>query len=281
MNAADNNSSIIFLHMPKAAGSTLCSLIDRLYESDDIFQHDVETAENRGSIGKMPLENLHAYKVVRGHIPFHMFKKLWPEQAPFSFTILREPVARVISSYHYLLRMPNNKEHALARQGIGAFIEQSLQADNLQTRYLCNHNHWTIPKGECTPELLEQAQQNIRQRIDLVGVSELFDAFLVQLERRLEWPARAYRKINVTQKRTKRQKIAPEVIDRIRAMNQLDAELYQTALSIQKDAIETLPPAFRQKIKRLKQKQTILNIMTRLPFAARAARVFHAVKSRK
>ena len=110
----------IFLHIPKAAGSTLTTIIQRQYRPEEMIKSyelirfaaathgnlsSLESARFRYSYVKtMAPEKLAQVKVLMGHEGFG-FHNLF--SAPTTYiTMLREPVERVISHYYDVLSQP-------------------------------------------------------------------------------------------------------------------------------------------------------------------------------
>ncbi|NEO03330.1 MAG: sulfotransferase family protein, partial [Moorea sp. SIO3I7] len=102
MNSKQQHS-LIFLHIPKTAGTTLHYIINRQYKSEYIFE--VNCRESRNELIRMSEVQKSKIKVIRGHMEFG-----WHEfiaQPCTYITMLRDPVERVISFYFYILRQPD------------------------------------------------------------------------------------------------------------------------------------------------------------------------------
>ncbi len=251
---------VIFLHIPKVAGSTLNYVMNRNYEFDEIFQHDREEDTHKGSVYTRTLEDLSQYQVIRGHFPLNWVLKTWPEKIPFCMTILRDPVKRVISHYHYIRRLKDHRQHSLAINGFESFLESDgVQVDNLQVRMLSGEDPWSQPKGACPGEWLDAARMNIRERIALVGVIECFDDFLVQAEDAVGWPARVYWRTNVTPPSREDDTIDDSLKERIRSMNRMDEALYREAKLLQQQALDSLPDNMKARLTRLKRVRRVIS----------------------
>ena len=118
-SAAADREALIFLHIPKTAGTTLNRIIEREYSPFAIFTMDPHriraTAER---FKRLPEGRRRRFHVVRGHL-FYGIHQFLPQGATY-ITMLREPVARLLSSYYFVLRRPLNPLHRkLKKEGLG------------------------------------------------------------------------------------------------------------------------------------------------------------------
>src|SRR4051812_5972736 len=92
---------LIFLHIPKTAGSTLTTIMHRQYSADEIY--DIYEVRKSPQLMALPEEQRAKIKLLKGHIPFGLHAFLPNGKAEY-FTILREPVDRVLSHYYHFAR---------------------------------------------------------------------------------------------------------------------------------------------------------------------------------
>ncbi len=224
----------IFLHIPKTAGTTLHTIVDRQYASDHIYSFGSNAQDSIKKFQELSAEERAKIRFLRGHMPFglHEFFPLTDEY----ITLLRDPVDRVVSYYNFILRTP---EHYLYE--IVTLRNMSL-FDLLQTDYPIMMNDaqvrllsgiWAdVGYGKVPSEMLEKAKANLQRHFIVVGITEEFDKTLLLLKEKLEWPSEIlYKKQNVSHKKASRQ-ISAETLDAIRLYNQLDDALYQFAASL-------------------------------------------------
>jgi len=148
-------------------------------------------------------------------------------------TMLRDPVSRVISYYYYLIERGSKSCQYIERNelDVADFIRDGLvwhgvpHTDNLQTRLLSGVGN-TIPFGECSTKMLEQAKQNIEKYFAVVGLTETFDDSILLMRQKLGWGLPVYWYQNKTTKRPRKEEHPSEAIDVIREYNKLDLELY-------------------------------------------------------
>src|SRR5690606_12622267 len=121
-------------------------------------------------------------------------------------TFLREPVERVLSHYSFERTLPDSPVFPYLRsgemdlEGYVRYYTDAAEMDNLQTRMIAGNWH-KRGYGPCTPQMLAEAQENLRQRFAVVGLAEQFDASYRLLKRRFGWRTSHFRRRNQTRKR--------------------------------------------------------------------------------
>jgi len=87
--------SVLFLHIPKTAGQSVHqNLIDR-FGADNVCP-----ARDNAVFSTLNAQELSKYQVYSGHVDWNMFDKL--DKVDFTFSILRDPIDRLLSYYFYL-----------------------------------------------------------------------------------------------------------------------------------------------------------------------------------
>ncbi len=228
-----HNETVIFLHIPKTAGTTLHRIIDRQYRQEErhfIDRHDVGIEEFK-SLSRARRAEI---RMLRGHIPFGLHEYI-PGPATY-FTMLREPVERVISYYYFVRRDRRHYLHDYANARgttLQRYVESrvSLQTDNFQTRIVSGI--WTqVGFGECSEATLALAKRNLAEHFAVVGLTKRFDETLMLLKRRFAWRNVFYKRHNVTQGRPRQESLSAETLAVLREHNQLDLELYAYAQAL-------------------------------------------------
>ncbi len=227
MSAARSQPLIVFLHLPKTAGSTLARIIERQYDSSAILPlYESMLGEELAAIPQNQMDRL---RIVTGHLCFgaHEFSA-----RPCTYiTMLREPIDRVISHYHFVRNDPSNYLYELARKmSLKEFVESCgrQEPNNDQTRLLAGPGH-TARFGICSDEMLDMAKRNLAKYFSAVGVTEEFDRSLMLMKRILGWRTPFYTKQNVNQHRPRKENVPLETLRVIQAYNELDIELYSYA----------------------------------------------------
>jgi hypothetical protein len=247
---ANQENVLIFLHIPKAAGSTLHRIIEKQYEPSTIFTIPsfYSSKEEFRQAAEFQLKEI---KVLKGHMFFGLHEVL-PNPSTY-ITFLRDPVERIISHYYYVLQNPihylykdvkaNNmslKEYA----GSGL----SLELDNGQTRFIAGFN-FLDHSQPASQEMLEVAKQNLKSHFAVVGIVEEFNKSLITLRKRFDWKTPFYVKENTTKNRLKKKIISKDTLEVIKKYNELDIELYRYAKDIFEDLVNQQDASFEREIK--------------------------------
>jgi Sulfotransferase family len=201
---------IIFLHLPKAAGSTLAHIIQRQYDSTSILPlYESMLGEELAAIPQSQMDRL---RIVTGHLYFgvHTFSS-----RPCTYiTMLREPIDRVISHYYFVRHDPSNYLYDLARtMSLKEFVESRgrQEPNNDQTRLLagpCDMASF----GICTDEMLDIAKRNLAQHCAVIGITEEFDRSLLLMKQILGWRTPFYIKQNISRHRLRKESIPLETL---------------------------------------------------------------------
>ncbi|MBP0028077.1 sulfotransferase family 2 domain-containing protein [Roseofilum sp. Guam] len=232
-----SESVLFFLHIPKTAGSTLHKIIERQYSSDEVFTiHGVNPQKHIDEFKKWSLLDKNRIKVVKGHMNFGLHESIGK---PATYiTILRHPIDRAISTYYYVLRSPSHHlyEYVTSKNiSLQDFVCDGLftDMDNGQTRRLSGISVGQFPGykevkfGECYPELLEQAKDNIDKNFAAIGIQEKFDESILMMKEKMNWKNCYYVKQNVSHGRVEKHEISEECRCAITQFNDLDIQLYE------------------------------------------------------
>ncbi len=217
----------IFLHIPKTGGITLYQILEHNYPPEHTWRtypHDWDDLQRQ--VREMPPERRRSLRLIEGHVPYGVHTLF--ERPARCFTMLRNPVSRTLSYYYYVRSHPDNPHYEAARtMSLEEYLESGLLLDNGQTRWLANIQR-QIPFGKTTPEMLEQAQENL-QNLAVVGLVEHYDESLLLMKAVLGWRWLFYRRRNVTANRPPQAAIPPETLRLIEDIHALDCALYRRA----------------------------------------------------
>jgi hypothetical protein len=249
----NKHEALIFLHIPKTAGTTLMSILDRQYKPGAIFStygNAQEAVDKFKTFSESQRMNI---RVLKGHIPFGVHTFL-PQPSHY-FTILRDPIDRIISHYYFVLETTSHYLHdrvTSQNMTLKDYVSNGIatRLDNGQTRIISGVGD-TVGFGQCSPEMLETAKKHLRG-MPVVGLSERFDETVILLKRNLGWKLPFYMKANVTKNRPGREDISKDTIAVIERYNELDFELYKYAQELFEELIRQQPPAFERELKRFR-----------------------------
>ncbi|MFN2125368.1 MAG: sulfotransferase family 2 domain-containing protein [Candidatus Promineifilaceae bacterium] len=245
-------TAVIFLHIPKTAGTTLLEILDRQYSPETIFSLGSIAQESIAQFEAMDEQERANIRLLRGHLAYGLHEYL-PGPAQY-FTILRDPVARVISHYNFILRTP---EHYLYDR----VVEGNLSLyDLLQENYALMLNDAQVrlvsgvwgdaPFGEVTLAMLETAKENLTRSFPVVGLMEQFDKTVLLLKETFNWPAAiTYHKRNVTKKGMTVDSLPPQTLARIKEVNRQDQALYEFGRELFKEQCARQGPGFDLRVR--------------------------------
>ena len=221
--------NIIFLHLPKTAGTTINFILDRQYTSEIVYTIEGNTIAALKEFEYLDPETRKRIRVFKGHGEYGIHKFLYGSSKYITF--LRDPIDRIISDYYFILRAPETPYHQYVTENKLSLKEAvecktpSIIMPNSQTILLAGV--WRDGVKKCSDETLRQAKQNLRKHF-VVGLTEKFDESICLLKSYFHWNNDIYyQKRNVTLHRPARETISKDTLDAIVRANQYDLELYQ------------------------------------------------------
>jgi Galactose-3-O-sulfotransferase len=236
---------IVFLHLPKTGGVTLRRTLKWKYAPDLLsFETLTKPAE---SLGEVPLSRRRSTRVLTGHLHYGVHEYI-PQRCEY-ITLLREPIARVVSYYYYILGHPKHWRHAeLVRSGMSLdeFVRTSPERgiENDQTRMLSGRGAGELDAGSLGRSALDEAKRNL-ERFLVVGLTERFDESFILIRRALGWKLPMYVSANVS---TRPKPASETALESIRQRNLLDLELYEYAHGLLSAAIERQGESLRREV---------------------------------
>jgi hypothetical protein len=218
---------VIFLHLPKSAGSTLVHILERQYGQDKVLKH-YDSFYGEG-VAELPEDRKENLRALVGHFYFGAHQSM---SKPATYiTILRDPVKRIISHYHYVRREPSHYLYPVAQKlTLSEYVIHcgNAEPNNDQVRLLSGREH-ALDDGTWSEAMLPTAKKNLRESFSVAGLVEEFDRSLILMKRILGWSIPFYVKQNVSRFNKEEGRVDPETIRVIRAYNELDADLYAYA----------------------------------------------------
>jgi hypothetical protein len=217
---------LIFLHIPKTAGSTLTLILSRQYPAGVTFFTGGPKRPRPEQLEALSMGERERFDCLAGHLRFGVHRLL-PRPARY-ITMVRDPVERLISAYYYIRGLPEHPMHErVLREGLSLEQYVRLAPSDEQVRILSG-----TAGAATTRETLEQARRNIEEHFVAVGLTERFDEFALLLTRVLGWRHVYVRPDNVTPDRPRQHDLAPSAIASIEDRNRLDRELYGFATQV-------------------------------------------------
>jgi len=189
--AAKPDATLILLHIPKTAGTTLSIILMNKY-GEGATHAVTGGSAGREAFSQEPEAARRAPRLFIGHQAFGLHEHI-PRHCEY-VTVVREPVARIVSHYHHVLNEPKHYLHRYAtnrRLSLEQYAENPLKADELdngQTRMLADYAlSQSVPAGSPERRLLDSAKSNLERFFCCVGLTERFDETMVMLTDTLGW----------------------------------------------------------------------------------------------
>jgi Galactose-3-O-sulfotransferase len=258
---------LVFLHVPKTAGTTLRATLRFKYPGKTVTVHDF--SDPAAAMEKIPFETRRSARVITGHLLYGVHRYI-PQECDY-VTVLRHPVARAVSEYHYGRSHTGHHFHEELVRGdlnLTEFVEHPRGVrDNLQTRIIAGtvagalvrptHGGGIEPTalGEAT---LETAKERLQSFL-VAGLTERFDESFILIRRALGWRLPMYATRRVTKRSAGAASHTSAEVDLVRARNQLDVALYEHAQKLLDAAVSAQGASFRREVAAFKLLNRIPN----------------------
>lgn len=220
------DDAVIFLHVPKTAGTTLNRLIEWEYPVLKMYSVDpVLFLWSNKHMRKLSPRRLQSIRMFKGHMLFGLHEIL-PQKATY-ITVLRDPIDRVLSAFYF---MRTYKLHPLywkfRRENwtLEDFVNRSPRT-NVQCKIVAGAEY----EAPCTSEICATAMENMQRHFTVVGLSERFEESLALMKLRYGWKLESYSSFNITKARPKKRDLSQSTLDLITEKNSYDVALYEFA----------------------------------------------------
>lgn len=228
---AEPGTTVLFVHVPKTAGSTCNWLIQRHFRPGEqvLLKRYFHRLDLPIHEALQAVADHGPPRVISSHMSFGLHEHL-PVPCTYA-AFVRDPVKRVLSAYRYTRRMPRQPLYETAHaKDLPDLLDSGLflDGDNGQVRRISGAGD-SLPLGGCTDETLQLAKVNLDEHFAMVGLTERFDESILLMSDVLGWPTPFYWTQNRNQGRVEMTPTDDRVISSIKRHNELDLELYAYA----------------------------------------------------
>jgi hypothetical protein len=177
---------ILFLHIPKTAGTSLREIVRRNYPGDRcVFVYSLEPAYLQTL-----QRDVERAEAIFGHFSFG-FHDLFGVEARY-VTVLRNPIDRVVSFFRHEAQHDDNEYYRQIADGMTLIdllrSEQCHQVNNHMVRIITGHMDFSTTHDV---RLLRQAEANLESHFDAVGITEQMGKTVELIGDRLGWARRS------------------------------------------------------------------------------------------
>jgi hypothetical protein len=250
-----DHPTLLFVHLPKTAGTTLKGIIRAHYGSRRVFEVTAgRIHQSLLGFGGLPEEKRAAVRAVIGHMPIGV-DRLIPRPSSY-VTLLRDPVERVVSDFFFIEQEPRHPLHREVASGqvtLEGFVASRL--DNVLTRRLCSSDplsgdYWRAEQS-VDEGMLEEAKANLSERFSVVGISERFEESLLLVAHAFGWRALPlYANRNVTKNRPGLDQIDEAILATVRERCTFDLALYEYATKLFEEQLAETAPQLGEGMRR-------------------------------
>jgi hypothetical protein len=227
----ERSSKIIFLHVPKTAGTSLRQVVEQVYPGDrcvSVYSFDFQY--RRHWRARMALRaEVEKAEVVYGHVSYGVHRLLGIDGRYVAF--VRNPVDRVLSFWRQQVRVPETEYHQAISDGMSLVdllrSGECHQVSNHMTQMLSGRTEFTPKQARSS---LARAFENMDTHFVDVGIAEHMEESVARIGDRLGWTTYpAVPRLNVdleVESFTIDQETRAEIV----RFNRLDIELYNRVL---------------------------------------------------
>tara|TARA_Y100001933_G_scaffold168358_1_gene166600 strand:+ start:68 stop:793 length:726 start_codon:yes stop_codon:yes gene_type:complete len=217
---------IVFLHLPKTAGTTLKAIIEDVYTPGKVLNLRVAQGGVRRLFTMPPAERAR-FDVVAGHLDWRVTRLLPGARV---ITVLRDPVDRFLSWFYYALRNENAPLHAELNE-LGGDVGRAVESGRYAPQYNIMTEMLRDQAAAGPDAALESAKRNLAS-CAAFGLSERFTESVRLMERTLGWPATEWEDRNVTANRPRVEDLSDDARAALEAGCAPDRALYDYAASL-------------------------------------------------
>lgn len=238
-----NQDTLIFLHIPKTAGTTINAILENNFPANSRFYVNPNPImESKAKLTSMDEESKYGIRLLYGHMGFG-WHKLLPTKCKY-VTFLRDPVERVISHYNYVKFRLDHKHYLREtvereKMGLSEYVSSGVcdEMNNGQVRLLTGiedivqepYGKSKFEYGFNNREYLDLALKNLHEHFTFVGSQTTFDKSLILLKYKHKLLKNInYKSRNVGTKRYEKVNPTENDLSIIRKYNSLDIELYNS-----------------------------------------------------
>lgn len=178
------NKTIIHLHIPKAAGTTMNHILVSNIGGDKSYSY--HTPSSKIQFHEMPRRIRSKNKLIYGHLWYGFHEYI--DSDPIYICVLRNPSQRIFSHYHYIKTRKDHPLNSILNKHnatFGEILERAESHPDLNKEF-CNKQTRVIggdcyTQNPCLQTLAENAVRNLTSDSIIVGFTEKIESLLTKL----------------------------------------------------------------------------------------------------
>jgi hypothetical protein len=194
VSAAPSGETSFFVHVMKTGGTTFVQHIEANFRPEEVYPRAERGPERRAGyymideLLSLPEDRRRIIKAYVGHFPYVVSTLLEPR--PATYTILREPVERIVS----VLKNCKRHEERLADLSLEEIYDDPwvfpLQIHNYQAKLFAMTRDDKLESHldviDVDDDRLAIARANLEQ-VAVLGLQERYDDFVAEMQHRFGW----------------------------------------------------------------------------------------------
>ena len=208
-------SNLIYLHIPKTAGTAFRELLNDNYSAAETYWHGLSKDRDR---------EISTYKIIGGHEPYSFYKKF--DSRKLFVVAVRDPISRAVSLYNFHRRTENRPSYC-------TWVENGLDPDSmLNTIQNSELFRSEISNSQChyisDGKTFEDVMDVLSKDEFIIGSHEHFDQLAKFLATSLGWREHNLSRSNVGKPGYATELLSDtKLVDLIKEINQEDIRLYE------------------------------------------------------
>ncbi len=181
--------TLLFMHIPKTAGTALReTMLNNYRQSEVAYLYPDPPGFPVRDLRDLPLGQRGRFRFVVGHFQYGIHDQI-PNQCSY-FTVVRNPVARVASHYHYLVQ---HRDPLVFSNGHLRSLKETLEArltanlDNLMVRCFAGVDEKDFPPGSIDSEVYDVALRHAKTGFIYIGQQERLPEAYSFLKKKFRW----------------------------------------------------------------------------------------------
>jgi Galactose-3-O-sulfotransferase len=243
-------SRLIFLHVPRTAGSTLHRILARQYPPETVHTEELFMPSEVEAFAARPEETRARIRLLKGHMAFGLHQVL-PGPSRY-FSMVRDPVDRLVSYYYYIRRRPADALHRMMMENdldLAAFVTSGIARDHTDNSFVRFFSGSPFVELDAVDEALtERARANIDEYFILVGLQGYFDETILMLKHALGWKDPYYRSQNVTKGRPKLDDLDDRTKKILDKHTRYDRVIYDHCKNVFHEKLAGMSPGFPRQV---------------------------------